>query len=127
MERLMKFGFVGVINTLITMTIYNLLVALGVNYLIANVIGYGFGTINSYILNNNWVFKMKSNKIGTFIKFLSVNILSLVINSAVLYSMVSILDFNKSIAQVGAIGSGMIVNYLANKFWTFNIEEIKEN
>lgn len=127
MERLMKFSFVGVINTLITMTIYNLLVALGVNYLIANVIGYGFGTINSYILNNNWVFKMKSNKIGTFIKFLSVNILSLAINSAVLYGMVSILDFNKSIAQVGAIASGMIVNYLANKFWTFNIEEIKEN
>lgn len=127
MERLIRFGLVGVINTLITMIIYNVLIHFGVNYLIANVIGYGLGTINSYVLNNNWVFKTKSNKIETFIKFLSVNILSLAINSTMLYSMVSILDFNKSMAQIGAIASGMIVNYLANKLWTFNIEKIKEN
>lgn len=120
MERLIKFGFVGIINTLITMISYNLLVYAGINYLIANVIGYALGTINSYIWNNNWVFKAKSRKISTFIKFIIVNIISLGLNTGVLYILVAQLNFNKSLAQICAILVGMGINYIANKMWTFN-------
>ncbi|PKJ54207.1 GtrA family protein, partial [Bacillus sp. SN10] len=40
MEKLLKFGLVGIFNTLITIISYFILVRLGVNYLIANLLSY---------------------------------------------------------------------------------------
>ena len=59
MKKFMKFGLIGILNTLITIGSYMLFVYLGMNYIIANVIGYGIGVINSYYWNKNWVFQVK--------------------------------------------------------------------
>ena len=57
MEKLLKFGLVGIFNTLITIISFWILLKFGMNYLIANTIAYLIGVANSYYWNKNWVFK----------------------------------------------------------------------
>lgn len=60
--QLMKYGVIGVMNTLITaISFYLLNTWLKVPYGAANIIGYILGVINSFIWNRNWVFKTKQN------------------------------------------------------------------
>ncbi len=60
--QLLKYGVIGVINTLITLVSFYLLnTKLGVPYGIANIIAYVLGMVNSFLWNRNWVFKTKQN------------------------------------------------------------------
>lgn len=60
--QLMKYGVIGVMNTLITaVTFYLLNTKLNVPYGPANIIGYVLGVINSFIWNRQWVFKNGTN------------------------------------------------------------------
>ena len=60
--QLLKYGVIGVLNTLITLvTFYLLNTKLGLSYGISNVTGYILGVINSFLWNRNWVFKTKNN------------------------------------------------------------------
>ncbi len=60
MEKFLKFGLVGIFNTLITIISYIILVKFGMNYLVANIISYLIGVANSYYWNKNWVFQSNS-------------------------------------------------------------------
>ena len=53
MEKLLKFGLVGIFNTLITIISFWILLKFGMNYLIANTIAYLIGVANSYYWNKN--------------------------------------------------------------------------
>lgn len=60
--QLMKYGVIGVMNTLITaISFYFLNTWLRVPYGAANIIGYVLGVINSFIWNRQWVFKTGTN------------------------------------------------------------------
>ncbi|MBP5689215.1 MAG: GtrA family protein [Muribaculaceae bacterium] len=60
--QLMKYGVIGVMNTLITaISFYILNTLLSVPYGAANIIGYVLGVINSFIWNRQWVFKTGTN------------------------------------------------------------------
>lgn len=62
MGAFVKFGIVGLGNTLITIGSYHVFVYLGLNYILANVISYLLGMMNSYYWNKNWVFRVKPNE-----------------------------------------------------------------
>src|SRR5438552_16938904 len=56
--QFVKFGIVGVSNTLLTFVVYTLLLKVfGVWYLAASAIGFAVGTINSFLLNRRWTFR----------------------------------------------------------------------
>ena len=60
--QLLKYGVIGVMNTLITLVSFYLLnTKLGVPYGVANIIAYVLGVVNSFLWNRNWVFKTKRN------------------------------------------------------------------
>ncbi|WP_376778041.1 GtrA family protein [Inconstantimicrobium mannanitabidum] len=118
--EVIKFGLVGILNTGITMVVYNILIFFGVNYIVANAIGYVAGVANSYIWNKNWVFNAKDKKDNSLIfKFIVVNVISFAVNSGVLILCENYITKNKTIAQLPAIIMGMAVNYILNKIWTF--------
>ncbi|CUB08879.1 GtrA-like protein [Bacillus cereus] len=123
MEKLLKFGLVGIFNTLITIISYFILVKLGVNYLVANLLSYLIGVANSYYWNKNWVFQSSGKNLSIFIKFLSVNLLVLAFNTLSLFILVDKFLVNEFIAQIFAIGIGMIINFFLNKIWTFSHTE----
>lgn len=55
-KQFIKFGFVGVSNTLINWCVFLVLVNLGFYYISANVIAYLVATANSFLWNSKWVF-----------------------------------------------------------------------
>ncbi|MDK0684451.1 GtrA family protein [Clostridium perfringens] len=114
----MKFGIVGILNTLITVVSFNILVFVNINYLCANCISYFLGVINSYLLNSKFVFKESRSK-ENLTKFLIVNILVLGFNSLILYLGVNELGVNISISQIVSIVLGTFLNFGLNKVWVF--------
>lgn len=54
--QFVKFGIVGMSNTLIYYIVYVILVALSVNYLVSSLIGFFMSVSNSYYWNDRYVF-----------------------------------------------------------------------
>src|ERR1700732_362694 len=56
--QFVKFGVVGVSNTLLTFAVYGLLLKVfGVWYLAASAIGFIVGATNGFLLNRKWTFR----------------------------------------------------------------------
>ena len=118
--RFIKFGLIGVLNTLINWILFILLNSLGVYYIISNVIAYSISTLNSYLWNSKWVFKYNEDNVKeTSFKFIVLNIIGLTLNTIILYLLVDIVRLNKLIALVITTGIVMILNYFINKLWVF--------
>lgn len=120
MKKILKFGLVGILNTLITFISYAVFVTFGINYLIANCVSYFIGVINSYYWNKNWVFKSTSKDSTLILKFFAVNLIVLTFNTIVLFIFVDKLGIDKFISQIFSISVGMVINFFLNKIWTFN-------
>lgn len=119
--RFIKFGMVGVINTLVNWIIFFILNALGMYYILANIIAYILGTVNSYLWNTLWVFKYKDkSSTETTIKFIILNLIGLGLNTGILYVLVDLCNLNKFIGLVITTAIVMIINYIVNKLWVFS-------
>ena len=119
--RFVKFGMVGVINTLVNWIIFFILNALGMYYILANIIAYILGTVNSYLWNTLWVFKYKDKaSTETTIKFIILNLIGLGLNTGLLYVLVDLCNLNKFIGLVTTTAIVMIINYIVNKLWVFS-------
>lgn len=119
MRELIKFGVVGVGNTVLTIIFFNIFVFFQINFLIANIIAYFIGMLNSYHWNKTWVFKANQAQREAFYKFIIVNLFVLGINNLVLYFGVNMLHFSPFISQMMGTVVGMAVNFLLNRSWTF--------
>ena len=119
--RFIKFGMVGVLNTLVNWVIFFILNALGMYYILANIIAYILGTVNSYLWNTLWVFKYKDKaSTETTIKFIILNLIGLGLNTGILYVLVDLCNLNKFIGLVTTTAIVMIINYIVNKLWVFS-------
>ena len=63
LKKFIKFGTVGVLNTMVDWGVFFLLASLlSVNGYFSQFMAYVVATANSYILNRTWTFKSKSDK-----------------------------------------------------------------
>ena len=123
--KLIRFSIVGVGNTLVNWSIFIILNAFGVYYIISNIIAYIIATINSYIWNSLWVFKYGQGlNINTSVKFFILNLVGLTVNTTIMYILVDILNFNKFIALVIASVLVVMMNYTINKLWVFKEKKV---
>lgn len=119
-SRFIKFGLVGVLNTIINWILFILLNSMGIYYIISNIIAYSISTLNSYLWNSKWVFKYTGDNVNqTTFKFIILNIIGLVLNTIILFLLVDIIKLPKIIALIIATGIVMILNYFINKLWVF--------
>ena len=118
-KEFILFALVGVSNTVINFIVYTILVTISMPYLLANVIGYGVGMINSYLLNKYFVFQKKEGDSSVFLKFVLVNIITVTVHSILLYFFVSIFGWHKIYSQAFVTIITLVINYLGNKLWTF--------
>lgn len=114
---------VGSINTAAGLALILFLSeVLGVNYIIANALGYGFGLLIGFFLHRSITFKSQSddlNKRVEFVKFVSVFALAYGVQLLGLIIMVQAFHWPSWIAQILAIGIYTILNYLGNRVITF--------
>ena len=120
-KQFLKYSIVGILNTIIGLgTIFVLYNVYEVNYILANIFGYSFGLINSFIWNKRWTFKSVNHYSKEIIPFLLIFIVSYFANLITLIINVEIFKIVPNISQVLGIGAYSITNFLLNKKWTFS-------
>src|SRR5438874_13001104 len=86
LAQFVKFGIVGISNTLLTFLIYTLLLKVfGVWYLAASAIGFAVGAINGFLLNRRWTFRGHVGDSRTPLRWMVVQSCGLGLNEALLF------------------------------------------
>jgi putative flippase GtrA len=118
--QFVKFGIVGVSNTLLTFAVYGLLLKVfGVWYLAASAVGFIAGATNGFLLNRRWTFSGHVGDALTPVRWAVVQGCGLAINEGLLYLFVHDAGLDKLLAQVFATAVVTITTFFANRAWTF--------
>jgi len=124
--QFVKFGLVGVTNTFISYGVYLIfLFVLGPDYyLVGSVVGFFVSVLNSFYLNDKFVFKKKEDesrsKSKALIKvFLSYASTGLVLSNILLIIFVHVLHGPKTIGPLIVLIITIPLNYIMNKVWAF--------
>jgi putative flippase GtrA len=119
-RQFVKYGVVGASNTVLTFVVYTVLVTLGLEYLVAVVLGYCVGSLNSYILNRHWTFQARDiahTTAGT--RFAIVQAFAIAANVLLLYVFVHHLGVAKIPAQAILTLPILAITFFANRWWSF--------
>jgi putative flippase GtrA len=118
--QFVKFGIVGISNTLLTFAVYTLLLKVfGVWYIAASAIGFGVGAVNGFLLNRRWTFRGHVGDALTPLRWTIVQGCGLGINLGLLYVFVHDAGIDKLLAQAFATAVVTITTFTANRAWTF--------
>jgi putative flippase GtrA len=137
----LKYGIVGVMNTLLTAIVIWLMMQLvfGVEndekvssfvISVSNTVGYIVGVINSFLWNRSWTFQSKKNWKIDFLRFLAAFLVCFVLQLALVNILNSVIHVNSIhfcqytvsfsyICQLIGIVFYTVLNFLGNKFYTF--------
>ena len=129
--QFIKFGIVGVSNTLVSYLLNLLcLVVLdkydvAYDYVIANTVAFVLSVLWSFYWNERFVFTKqnedyKSNKFVRLLKmYLSYGFTGIILNNVLSFLWISVLGISKLIAPLINSAVGVPINYVINKKWTF--------
>ncbi len=119
-SQFVKFGIVGVSNTLIFFLVYTLLLKVfGVWYVAASGIGFAVGAINGFLWNRAWTFKGHVGDALTPVRWFVVQSSGLLVNLGLVYLFVDGAGFGKLEGQAVTIAIVTVLTFLANRAWTF--------
>jgi putative flippase GtrA len=118
--QFVKFGVVGVSNTLIFFLVYTLLLKVfGVWYLAASGIGFAVGAINGFLWNRAWTFRGHVGDALTPVRWFVVQTSGLLANLGLVYLFVDGVGLGELVGQAVTIVIVTVVTFLANRAWTF--------
>jgi putative flippase GtrA len=118
--QFVKFGIVGVSNTLLTFAVYTLLLKVfDVWYLAASAIGFALGATNGFLLNRRWTFREHVGDALTPVRWAIVQGCGLGANEGLLYLFVHDASLDKLLAQAFATALVTVTTFAANRAWTF--------
>lgn len=116
-NQAIRFATVGVSNTVIDFVVFMLLQSF-TGVVAAQFIGYGAGTLNSYLWNRRWTFaRGKGFDFSEILRFLLVNI-TVAIITAIAISLVPA-SIPVWIAKIAVSILGLGINYTVSKLWVF--------
>jgi putative flippase GtrA len=120
--QFVKFGIVGVSNTLLTFIVYTfLLKVLGVWYLAASAIGFTVGAVNGFMWNRRWTFSGHVGDALTPLRWAIVQGCGLGLNVGLLYLWVEVVGVDKLVGQALSIVVVTTTTFLVNRAWTFRM------
>lgn len=118
--QFVKFGVVGVSNTLIFFAVYTLLLKVfGVWYVAASGIGFAVGAVNGFLWNRAWTFRGHVGDALTPVRWFVVQTSGLLANLGLVYLFVDGVGLGKLEGQAVTIAIVTVVTFLANRAWTF--------
>lgn len=130
--QFIKFGVVGLSNTLISYILY--IVALfifekndlipNIDYLIAQIIAFVLSVLWSFYWNNKYVFKKgedgrRNIALALLKTYVSYAFTGLILNSILSFIWVELLNISKIIAPIINLLVSVPINYIMNKCWAF--------
>jgi len=125
--ELIKYSIFGGLTTAINLALFAILELAGMNYILASSISYVVAVVINYFFNKQYVFstakKSKKESRTQFIKFLSMRFISLGIENALLYLLVSVIGIQVYVAKITLSIVIILLTYVANKRIIFKKHE----
>lgn len=130
--QFIKFGIVGLSNTIISYVLYagclylfrKINVFTGTDYLIAQIIAFILSVLWSFYWNNKYVFQEEEGErvwwkalIKTYISY---SFTGLFLNSILLVLWIEVLGVSEYLAPIFNLIISVPINFIINKFWAFN-------
>jgi putative flippase GtrA len=125
--QFVKFGIVGVSNTLLAFTVYILLVKVfGVWYIAASAIGFAVGAVNGFLLNRRWTFREHVGDALTPVRWCVVQGCGLLANLGLVFLFVDDVRLDKLVGQAFATAIVVVLTFFANRAWTFRVDRVPD-
>lgn len=118
--QFIKFGIVGLSNTVIGLGSYYLFLYLGCHYMIANILSWILSVFNAFYWNSKYVFKTTNTWLKALLKTYVSYGISFIIGAIILYILVEIVNISDIIAPVLVLVITIPLNFILNKLWTYN-------
>lgn len=133
LAQFVKFGLIGVTNTLLSYGIYMLVIWLlepyniTFDYLIGSVLGFVISVLWSFFWNNKLVFNKDAEKrsiwkslLKTYLSYAATGI---VLANVLLYIFVDLMGISKAVAPFVGLLITVPLNFVLNKYWAFRKEK----
>lgn len=130
--QFVKFGIVGVSNTIISYVLYvtsllvfrNFGVFADVDYFVAQIVAFVLSVLWSFYWNNKMVFVVKDGENRSILRallktYVSYSFTGLFLNSILLLLWVDVLHISEFIAPIINLLVSVPLNFIINKFWAF--------
>lgn len=129
MKQFIKFGIVGISNTLISYIVYVILVWLHLNYILANIVGFIVSVLNSYYWNSKYVFKQQEDGqrkwweslVKTFVSYAGTG---LILSNILLVIWIEWIKMPEMVAPLINLLVTVPLNFVMNKYWAFKDRKI---
>lgn len=122
LKTLLKFSLVGLSGVGVNMSVYLSAVGLGAGYITAAIAAFLVAVTNNFVWNLHWTFqgraKNRSNELK-YITFLAVSVGSLGVNLLILHLLVESAGIDKMVAQLLALATTGLLNFILNYVITF--------
>lgn len=123
--QFLKFGIVGVSNTLIAFAVYTVLLKVfGVWYVAASGIGFAVGAVNGFLLNRRWTFRGHVGDALTPVRWAIVQTCGLGLNLGLVYLFVHDLGMDELVGQIPTTAIVTVLTFAVNRSWTFRTPAI---
>lgn len=125
--QFLAFNLVGLLNTAIDFLLFTLLLWLGTYYLVAQIIAYGAGMINSFVLNSRYTFHKrdglvsKPQQINRGLRFALWNFLLLGLTLLLLAAFTELWGMNEVVSKVIVTVITVALNFYGSKKWVFAV------
>jgi putative flippase GtrA len=115
----LKFAGVGMINTLLCLTvIFSMKAVAGVGDVTANIAGYSLGLACSFLLNRRWTFAHSDHLLPALLRFVLVFLVSYGFNLAVVLGLIH-LGADSYLAHIGGMPLYSICFYFGCRYFVF--------
>lgn len=118
-EIILRFIFVGVLNTIVGFGFYLLFVYLNWHYSLASLASQVIGTIHSYFWNKYFTFKSRGRSLSEILRFLSVYVTGYLINVIFLFIFIDLLAIDKFLAGLITLLVTTLISFLGHRHFSF--------
>ena len=126
--QFVKFGIVGVANTMISLFVYYIFVLISKElYLVGSVSGFVLSVLNAFHWNSKYVFKKNDERLKTLIRTFVAYGSNLFIGTFMLWLLVDKCGLSHFFAPIINLIITVPLNYLLNKFWVMKQSRKKAN
>lgn len=114
-----RFCLVGAVNTGVDFMVFALLSHLGVLLLVAQVVSYTCGILNSFLLNRKWTFKARGRSPRQLIRFLALNLFTLSMTYGLLVYFHDHLVWSVLVSKLLATEVSFVINFTGSRLLVF--------
>ena len=128
MLQLLKYGLVGIANTLSGYAVIFICIAyLNFSAVLGNLTGYIFGLVCSFFLNSSFTFSDTNYSLQKGLRFLLVFIIAYLCNLLTLLITLHVFGLSDLVAQLPALVVFFFVSFFLNKYFVFESSETSKN